>query len=78
MTLMRLTPEKALDIINADVAKAFNDPKIVDGVELAISQFVQASLDAFVERGNLDVQVKFSVQIDPKKGQYMAFLSGSF
>lgn len=73
-----LTPQSALDLINNDIAKAFENPKVTDGIELAIEKFVQASLDGLLERNHLDVKVKFSVELDPKEGRYMAFLRGTF
>lgn len=75
---MKLTPQSALDLINNDIAKAFKNPKVTDGIELAIEKFVQTGLDAFIERQHLDVKVRFSVELDPKEGRYMAFLRGTF
>lgn len=75
---MKLTPQSALDLINKDVAKAFENPKVTDGIELAIEKFVQAGLDGLLKRNHLDVKVQFSVELDPKEGRYMAFLRGTF
>lgn len=75
---MKLTPQSAIDLINADVAKAITSPVFEKIAEQAVQRFVQASLDALVERGNLDVKLSFSVDYDPKKGSFMALLSGSF
>lgn len=78
---MKLTPQAALDLVNADMNKAlkmFKDPHLVDGMEVIVSKCVQKKLDALLQRGALDVKVQFSLQVDPKKGEYMAFLSGSF
>lgn len=75
---MRHTPQSALDLINGNVAKAVRSPVFEKAAEQAVQQFVQQGLNQLVERGQLDVKVKFSVDFDPKKGQFMAFLSGAF
>jgi hypothetical protein len=75
---MKHTPQSALDMINADVAKAIRSPVFEKAAEQAVQRFVQAGLDGLLERKHLDVKVKFSVDFDPKKGQFMAFLSGTF
>lgn len=65
-------------MINADVAKAIQSPIFEKGAEQAVQRFVQLGLDALMERAQLDVKVKFSVDYDPKKGSFMALLSGTF
>lgn len=72
---MKLTPQAAIDIINNDLMHA---PLFEKTAEQAVQRFVQLGLDALVERGQLDVKLTFSVDFDPKKGQFMAFLSGTF
>ena len=73
-----LSAQAALDLINGDAVRAFANAKAVDGIELLVERFVQTSLDALVERGVLQVQVKFAVELEPKEGRYMAFLRGTF
>ena len=75
---MKHTPQSALDLINADVENAIRSPIFEKAAEQAVQRFVQAGLDAFIERKHLDVKVSFRVDFDPKKGQFMAFLSGTF
>lgn len=65
-------------MINLDVEKAIRSPVFEKAAEQAVQRFVQAGLDGLLERGHLDVKVKFSVDYDPKKGSFMALLSGTF
>jgi hypothetical protein len=75
---MKHTPQSALDLINLDITKAMHSPVFEKIAEQTVQRFVQAGLDAMLERGHLDVKVKFSVDFDPKKGSFMALLSGTF
>lgn len=75
---MKLSPEEAIDLVNADIAKAFANPVLKKSVETAVTKFVQASLDAFVERGHLDVKLQFDLDFDPKKKSFFVSLSGTF
>lgn len=79
---MKLTPQQALDSINSDVAKAFRtpigQPILAKLEEEAAHRFVQAGLDAMLERAHIDARVQFSLEHDPKTGTFMAFLSGTF
>lgn len=75
---MKLTPQAAIDVINTDLMRVVRSPVFEKTAEQAAQRFVQLGLDAFVERGQLDVKLTFSVDFDPKKGQFMAFLSGTF
>ncbi|MBA2706973.1 MAG: hypothetical protein H0U59_04115 [Gemmatimonadaceae bacterium] len=73
-----LSPQQAIALINHDLAEVFNSPTKTMALEKAVEQFVQSSLDAFVERQHLDMTVRFSLTVDPKRGYYMATLSGTF
>jgi hypothetical protein len=64
-------------MINLDVEKAIRSPVFEKAAEQAVQRFVQLGLDALMERAQLDVKVKFSVDYDPKKGSFMALLSGT-
>lgn len=75
---MKLTPETAIKRVNADLLKAARSPIFEKAAELAVEKFVQLGLDALVAKGHLELPVKFSVKYDQKKGQFMAFLSGTF
>ena len=79
---MKLSPQQALDTINADLLKAFRSP-IGDAVATKLAsesaqRFVQEGIDAMLERAHIDARVQFSVTHDPKTGTFMAFLKGTF
>ena len=79
---MKLTPQGAIDLLNDDLLKVFRSPlgqHMTNKLQVeAVSQFVQAGLDAMLLRANVDAQVKFSVRHDLKTGTFMAFLKGTF
>lgn len=79
---MRLTPQQALDAINADLLRAIRSPigdtAATELASLAAQRFTQAGIDAMLERANIDARVQFSIDHDPKTGTFMAFLKGSF
>lgn len=72
------TPQEALELINADVALAFKNPLFDKAAELAVGRFVQASLDALLERGHIEMPLKFGISFDPKKQSFFATLTGTF
>ena len=79
---MKLTPQRALDVINEDLLRVIRSPiGVLVATTLAseaASRFVQSGLDAMLERAHIDARVQFSVTHDPKTGTFMAFLKGTF
>lgn len=79
---MKLSPQRAIDIINDDLLRVIRSPlgdlAATKLASEAAQRFVQSGLDAMLERAHLDARVQFSVTHDPKTGTFMAFLKGTF
>jgi hypothetical protein len=75
---MALSKDQAVDLLNAGIAKAFDNVVVKNGVEAAVNRFVQASLDALVDRGHLDVKFAVDVDFDPAKKTFFVKIGGSF